>query len=296
MHHRPAEEPPPPSVIALLPDRASAPAIVAWAAREAAVRAGGLLVVDAPLLEAGRAPRPPSGGGLVQWSTDGGWLERDLPSPAAPVVVERIDAEGSAALRAIRHIGRATGASVVATAPMSRSVLSGLIFGPGRHERQLPDAPAVVVVPSPPASSDSTAPVTVGFHGTEGSAVALRWAVEEAGYRSVSVVAVMAWSEHELDEVAGCIRVDPRRHSLPGRAAHRVMEVALSRARVPLNAITPVVRRGAPTQSLLQESGGASLLVVGAGDLLIHGYRVLGPIAGACANRSSTPVAIIPNP
>lgn len=294
MPHRRAEEAPP-SVIAVLPDRARAPSIVAWAAREAVLRAGGLLVVDAPLLESGRSTPPPGREEVVQWSSDGGWLERDLPSPELAVVIEKIDAEGADAVRAIRQIGRASRAPVVATAPLGRSALSGLIFGPGRHERQPPDGPAVVVVPTLAAGSDLSAPVIAGFHGTEGSAVALRWAVEEAACRGVPLVALMAWSEREGDEVAGCIRVDPQWHSLPGRDAPRVMELALTRARVPLDAITPVVRRGAPAQQLVKQSAGAALLVVGAGDVLIHGYRVLGPIAGACAVRSLAPVAIIAN-
>lgn len=281
------------AVVAVVAGRGSAPSTIHWAAREAALRQGRLLVVDAPRLDPSRAASPSDDRGPGRRPAEGGWLSRQTASVTPGVTLETVGDEGSRAALAIRRIRAATHAPVVAVPPVSRSLLSALVFGPNRHEQPLHDPATVVVVP-PSSRADTTGPVSVGFHGTAGSASALRWAVDEAGRRGASVVAVMVWSERELDEVAGCVRVDPRLCALPGHYAARLLGTALEQSRVALDAVTPVVRRGMPAHLLLTEASRSALLVVGAGDLLVHGYRVLGPIAGACASRSAVPVAIVP--
>jgi nucleotide-binding universal stress UspA family protein len=148
--------------------------------------------------------------------------------------------------------------------------------------------------------------IVVGVDGSEGAAAALRWAVQEGGYRrDATVVAVLAWSlldQHHPDGRTFSPTYGPTeaRQALAiyvERArAGEATEAAEGEAGVAPNAAAAVeleVVNDLPARALLDASARADLLVVGARGL--GGFRglLLGSVSQQCAHHAPCPVVII---
>ena len=132
----------------------------------------------------------------------------------------------------------------------------------------------------------------VGVDGSEGSARALRWAVNEAHTRGGTVQAVMTydWAGTEAAMLAGLGPEGERKHA-EGVLADAVAAVRLEFPRVP---VATEVLLGNAAQKLTEAARDADLLVVGS-----HGHgrlyhAVLGSVSEACIRHATCPVVVIP--
>jgi len=152
------------------------------------------------------------------------------------------------------------------------------------------------------------ATVVVGIDGSEGSAAALRFALDEARLRGATLRVVHAFVL-PLSEVAP----DPfllEFPSVPGpeleaiaddleQGAKDLIDAALERVldgAEPGVALERVAVEGSPAASVIAEAEGADLLVVGSrGHGRVHGL-LLGSVSQQCVSHAPCPVAIVPTP
>jgi len=132
--------------------------------------------------------------------------------------------------------------------------------------------------------------IIVGIDASEGSAAALRWAVEEGALHGWNVRAVMVWAwadQRHLDDT-----FDP---GYDQATADKVLEEAVLQA-VGEDASANVERvavDGYPTRVLLEEADDARLLVVGARGGGPLTALLLGSISDQCLHHATSPVAIV---
>jgi nucleotide-binding universal stress UspA family protein len=134
--------------------------------------------------------------------------------------------------------------------------------------------------------------VVVGVDSSDGSAVALRWALEQAHLRGEPLTALLAWSY--LDELH---RAEDGRLVAPCHEADAadVLERALVGALGAAGAVA-VERRlvcDHPASALVEASATASLLVVGARGLGRFRSMLLGSVSSACLHHATCPVAVV---
>jgi nucleotide-binding universal stress UspA family protein len=134
--------------------------------------------------------------------------------------------------------------------------------------------------------------IVVGVDGSEGGRRALRWAVQQAGYRSGTVQAIAAWSWDGLD-------LPPRAATRPEEEHQRATEL-LDREIESLGPTDVVVAseavEGLPGEVLTSAARDADLLVLGS-----HGHgrlrrSVLGSVTDACVRKATCPVVVLPVP
>ena len=133
--------------------------------------------------------------------------------------------------------------------------------------------------------------VVAGFDGSEGSARALRWALEEAAVRGAELQTVMAWDELEPGHPDRPTEQDARFGSPEARSAAVAM---IHDAGLDPDAVSLVNRYGSPVTVLVDAAHDADLLVVGSRG---HGGftgLLLGSVSDRCLQRSPCPVAVIP--
>ncbi|MBP2328795.1 nucleotide-binding universal stress UspA family protein [Kibdelosporangium banguiense] len=138
-------------------------------------------------------------------------------------------------------------------------------------------------------------PIIVGVDGSTVSIAALRWAIDEAIRRGVTVTAVNAW--HSDPAAAGLNRLDliqlrPRSEVL--EAQRELLANAVNQAGHTVE-ITELLLEGQPGPALVQAAAEADLLVVGS-----HGYNrlyeaLLGSVSSYCVHHSPCPVVVIPD-
>jgi nucleotide-binding universal stress UspA family protein len=139
--------------------------------------------------------------------------------------------------------------------------------------------------------------IVVGVDGSDGSRVALRFAIAEARLRGAHVRAVGAWHVPVLVYEGGFATPDTR--LLDELAAETGETVARAVEEVADDAndvvIETVVREGQPATVLLDEADDADLLVVGSRGL--GGFRglLLGSVGQQCAHHAPCPVVIVPH-
>lgn len=150
------------------------------------------------------------------------------------------------------------------------------------------------------------ATIVVGVDGSEGSEAALRFALGEARLRHATLRVVHAYVL-PLSEVAP----DPfllEFPSVPGpeleaiaedldKGAKSLIDAAIDRLLAGSQAGVPLERvaiEGSPSASLIDQAGGADLLVVGSrGHGRVHGL-LLGSVSQQCVSHAPCPVAIVP--
>ena len=148
--------------------------------------------------------------------------------------------------------------------------------------------------------------IVAGVDGSNESAEALRWAVEEGRLRGAAVQAVYvyepipAWQVYGYaDPVAGA-SVPPLAEGIEQaraeaeEAAHRLvgeMVAALPDTGVTVEPV--VVGEGRPAQVLIEHSRDAEMLVVGTRGLGGFSELLLGSVSHQCANHAVCPVVIL---
>jgi nucleotide-binding universal stress UspA family protein len=150
--------------------------------------------------------------------------------------------------------------------------------------------------------------IVVGVDGSAGSDTALRWALDEARLRGVSIRALHVYrSPTVLPEgtamgapgifaAAASSEEIQRLHSVSKAQAERVLEDAVARAEVQAEGVEveAVAEEGQPAESLIRAGRDAELLVVGSRG---HGGFVgllLGSVSQQCAQHPPCPVVVLP--
>jgi nucleotide-binding universal stress UspA family protein len=130
--------------------------------------------------------------------------------------------------------------------------------------------------------------VVVGVDGSPHSAAALRWSLDEAETHSGEVTAVLAWQVPFLSNPAAYNKAELER-TYQEFLIKTVSEIAPSPA-VPLQTL---VAEGDPTESLIEASKEADLLVLGSRGRSPFAGLMLGSVSQACAAHAACPVVVV---
>jgi nucleotide-binding universal stress UspA family protein len=139
--------------------------------------------------------------------------------------------------------------------------------------------------------------IVVGVDGSEGSAAALRFAIEEARVRGAELKAVNAW--HVPPAVYGAgwapatVDLDEYRKLAESALGKSLEDAGAADSGVE---VTPILREGHPVDVLIAESGRADLLVVGSRGLGGFKGLLLGSVSQQCAQHAKCPVVVVPHP
>ncbi len=171
--------------------------------------------------------------------------------------------------------------------------------------RALPDVRRLeldVAAPTPPASGAvdgvTMGVIVVGVDGSDTSRAALRFALEEAALRDVTLRAVHAWqfSYPGTGGLEGAYAVAGFDLDSVRKVADAALEAIVAEV-IPDTGEVEVVRRaveGASGDVLVDESQDAEFLVVGSGGLGGFAGLLLGSVSQQCSHQASCPVVIIP--
>jgi nucleotide-binding universal stress UspA family protein len=213
-----------------------------------------------------------------------GLAEVHRSAPEVPVTATAVDGPAAEVL-----VARSAGAAAVVVGAHGVHGLPGLRLGATSGHVALHAAGPVVVVPALPEVPDG--PVVVGVDPTEGSGLAVWYALHEAQLRGTGVVAVHAWQPPRP-------QWPHRVAALPGSYAElqalsrHVLDAALDRWRNAFPEV-PVERRllpGEPAPTLLAASVRAGLLVVGAG---CAAHVRTGSVPRLVLDHARCPVAVV---
>lgn len=136
--------------------------------------------------------------------------------------------------------------------------------------------------------------VVVGVDGSEGSRIALRWAIEEAKLRGATLLAVTVWQYPAMTTMPA-FGVLPPSDQLDEEARNQL--TAILREEGALEAGIKVlegVSQGPAAAALLEASDEADLLVVGSRG---HGGftgLLLGSVSQHCVTHARCPVVVVP--
>lgn len=138
-------------------------------------------------------------------------------------------------------------------------------------------------------------PVVVGVDGSEGSKIALRWAVEEARVRGARLRAVMAWSY--LDQPAGEFDPGFGKDKVVARLREVVDEVVGELGPEAEGVeIDQVAVCDLPARALLDAADGAAMLVVGSRGMGGFKGLLLGSVSQQLTHHAQCPVTIVRSP
>jgi nucleotide-binding universal stress UspA family protein len=137
--------------------------------------------------------------------------------------------------------------------------------------------------------------IVVGIDGSEHSKKALRWALEEARLRSASLVVIYAWMLPTYAAGYGFAPGDLVDPKVMSDSANEQLDKAVAEVvgdgkdvQVEGKAI-----QGMAAQVLVEEAGGADLLVVGSRGHGGFAGLLLGSVSQQCAHHATCPVVII---
>jgi nucleotide-binding universal stress UspA family protein len=137
--------------------------------------------------------------------------------------------------------------------------------------------------------------IVVGVDGSQGSRMALRWAVAEAHRSGGAVEAVTAWYWEGADGAMLAV-TNPREQK---QHADRISAAQVDAVIAEFGSGTPIAREvveGVPVRVLIEASQHARMLVLGShGHSRLH-HAVLGSVSDECARQARCPVVIIPVP
>jgi nucleotide-binding universal stress UspA family protein len=139
--------------------------------------------------------------------------------------------------------------------------------------------------------------IVVGVDGSDGSLVALRWALEEARYRSLPLLVVMAWQEPALTTVP-LYGIEPRFEEAQEDASRRLLDVLRDEGVLDapdVEVLTRVIHE-APGPALLMSAEADDILVVGSRRHAHRARLVLGSVSRHCATHARCPVVVVPIP
>ncbi len=134
--------------------------------------------------------------------------------------------------------------------------------------------------------------IVVGVSGSPASALALRWAADEAGRRHGKLRVVLAWSTPARAYYAPVL-APQQRVELQRLASERL--TATLQAVLGDGAwqdVTMEVTQGNAERALVDCSADADLLVLGSGNGVITG-RSIGPVIRSCLSHAHCPVVVV---
>ncbi|MBB5960445.1 nucleotide-binding universal stress UspA family protein [Saccharothrix tamanrassetensis] len=141
--------------------------------------------------------------------------------------------------------------------------------------------------------------IVVGVDGSPSSRSALRWAVEEAGFRRTEVEAVLVWHV-DNGMVIGPISADLAAGTDPERACddwRAVLDDVVAEIGAETGAeIRTVLAEGDPREVLTKASADAALLVVGTRGVGLIREVLLGSVSSYCVHHAHCPVVVIREP
>lgn len=132
--------------------------------------------------------------------------------------------------------------------------------------------------------------IVVGIDGSEDSAIALRWATDEAELRGVRVRAVLCWSF--LGTTGSELGVGTTEDDARQMLDRTVSRVVGDRSSI----VDQVVVNDLPVSGLLDHASDAGLVVVGSRGLGGVKGLVLGSVSRTIVERSPVPVVVVPRP
>lgn len=141
--------------------------------------------------------------------------------------------------------------------------------------------------------------IVVGVDGSEESAAALRWAVEEAKLRDARVEAVHAWNYVPMT-AAGDSGLVPMAWAESAEMLEATHEAAIRGAEQQVESVlgadhgvTVSLVQGDASEALLDSAKGADLLVVGNRGRGAFREALLGSTSGRVADHAPCPVVIV---
>ncbi|MFF2777253.1 universal stress protein [Streptomyces sp. NPDC058052] len=272
----------------------SALRVVEVAAREAGQRGVRLVVAHAfiwPLFRVSLEPSlyGPTEGGLrrqAQIVLDTAVARARAVAPDTEVSGELISGEPLVVLAT-----RSRGAELVVVASRGTGAFGGLVLGSvAVHLAAHAECPVLVVR----GRDEPEGPVLLAVDGSPDSDAAVDFAFAEARARGAELVAVHAWAPR-----SGPGDLTPLFHGAEEvhAEAGRVLDAALARAaeRHPGTKAEPRLLRGKPREVLLEESGSAQLVVMGARGRGGFAGLLLGSVSQALLHHAHCPVAVVRN-
>lgn len=274
-------------------------AAVRWAARVAAERRLGLLIVHALHLEqfayggglAGPSPWFDDFAAEGQRVLDEAVAEAESAAPGVPVDTAMptdspapylIDASKTAAMVVVGGTGKGFFAEMAigstAAAVLSHAHCPVMVLRSRKGTTTYPDS----------------GPVVVGIDGSPLSEQALETAFEEASRRNASLVAVHAWSDTTYDDVYGMARLVTQWESIEDEERRLLAErLAGWQEKYPGVAVERVLVRDHPRHTMLEWSAKAQLVVVGSRGRGGFTGLLLGSVSQALAHHAECPVLVV---
>lgn len=273
----------------------AANAAVCWAAREAAMRNVALTVVHMVSTMVPMYPAIPVSAGLAVWQEEQGRevLERAIKIAEDAVSSDRtIDVQGE--LRCSPPvptlIQMSDEAEMLVVGSNGRGAVARLLLGSVSssvvHGARCPVA--VVRDEDPLMPHPLQAPVLVGIDGSPASELATAIAFDEASRRGVDLMALHAWSDVEVLELAGLDW-----SAVKSEAERNLAErLAGWQERYPDVTVHRLVECDRPARQLIEKSEAAQLVVVGS-----HGRgglngALLGSVSNAVVHSVRMPVIV----
>ena len=133
--------------------------------------------------------------------------------------------------------------------------------------------------------------IVVGVDGSEHSNASLRWAVEEAQAHGAEIIAVFVWQMPFLG-MPGAFDRDEM-EELSKKFLNETLAQVLPQEQVPT---TKLVAHGDVSESLIEASKGADLLVLGSRGRGGFAGLMLGSVSSECVQHASCPVVVIKRP
>jgi nucleotide-binding universal stress UspA family protein len=135
--------------------------------------------------------------------------------------------------------------------------------------------------------------VVVGYDGSPGSELALRWAAREASDRGTTLTVCHAWAPEDL-----ALAIEPPLFDLALRQGEEIVQQGLVHAEpfAGPGGVQPLLAAGSPARVLCQQSGTAGLVVVGSrGHGRLAGL-LLGSVAWQLAGHGQGRIVIVRGP
>jgi len=268
-------------------------AAVSWAARDAAMRGVPVTLMHVvnpaaptwsqlPVLEQLKDQQRAEGRAML---ADAGKIAHDAVTDAARL---QIDGELLCSATVPTLIDRSRHADMIVVGTdgrgaLIRGLLGSVSSGLLRHAH----CPVAVIHEETPSTSQD-APVLVGIDGSEGSALAIKVAFEEASNRRAGLLALHAWSDLELTELPGIDWVEVKREE------QRLLFEALAgwEERYPDVAVTKRLVCDRPAHALVEASRSAQLVVIGSRGQNVLTHAILGSVSNAAVQSMRAPVIV----
>lgn len=135
--------------------------------------------------------------------------------------------------------------------------------------------------------------IVVGVDGSEPSARALAWAVDEGRRRRATVEAVHAWTYPPMTFVTGLVPPPTFAHDDLVAEARAALDEAVDALGARSAGVARVLQEGTAARVLLDRAAGADLLVVGSRGRGGFSGLLLGSVSQQCAHHSPCPLVIV---